>query len=165
MAICNKHVPVTIGNPKTCPKNCLVRAIVKVAEGKGARVSDADVNAFASTGSIPQNLKGHFLKAATGRKLPDDVRAQFDSLLNAYYKTAQARQMQLESEFTDKANIYGFDPKKIVMKFRPKAEYGQVPNAPNEVGGIVEIRSDADFNKLPSGTNFKGPDGKVRVKP
>lgn len=103
--------------------NTLVRAIVKVAEGKGARVSDADVAAFANTGSIPQNIKGYFLKAATGRRLPDEVRAQFESLLNNYYKTAQARQIQLESEFTDKARLYGFDPNKIVMKFRPKSEY------------------------------------------
>jgi hypothetical protein len=30
---------------------------------------------------------------------------------------------------------------------------------------IAQIQSDSDYNNLPSGTRFTGPDGKVRVKP
>lgn len=32
-------------------------------------------------------------------------------------------------------------------------------------GALVPIKSDADYNKLPSGTRFQAPDGSIRVKP
>ena len=105
----------------------LVRAIVKVAEGKGARVSDADVLAFARTGSIPENLKGEFLKAATGARLSDEVRSQFKNLLESYYDAHKTRQQQIENEFSITAKNYGFNPDRVVMKFRPIEEYSN-PN-------------------------------------
>lgn len=39
---------------------------------------------------------------------------------------------------------------------------GALQNSANQ---IMEIKSDAEYKKLPSGSNFKGPDGKIRVKP
>jgi hypothetical protein len=56
---------------------------------------------------------------------------------------------------------------------------GQAPAAPSESrsatrrgtalgaesGAPAEVKSDADYDKLPSGTMFKGPDGVLRRKP
>lgn len=39
------------------------------------------------------------------------------------------------------------------------------PNAPKSGGGPTTITSDADYNKLPSGTEFIAPDGSHRRKP
>lgn len=119
----------------------LVRAIVKVAEGKGARVSDADVQAFARTGNIPENLKGEFLKASTGARLSDEVRSQFRNLLQSYYDAHRARQEQIEDEFTQTAKNYGFNPNRVVMKFRPREEYLQQLPSPVSTDGNSNIES------------------------
>lgn len=47
--------------------------------------------------------------------------------------------------------------------FQRQAGRSQAPGA--SLGGPPAIQSDADYNKLPSGTVFVGPDGKQRRKP
>ena len=47
-------------------------------------------------------------------------------------------------------------------------KHGGKPNAaptPDPAGGPVRINGDAEYNALPSGTQFIGPDGKTRTKP
>ena len=49
------------------------------------------------------------------------------------------------------------------------ARNGPRLRAPSQVqpapGGATRISSDADYNALPSGTRFMGPDGQIRIKP
>ena len=50
---------------------------------------------------------------------------------------------------------------------RPPRSNATATPTPADTGArvVVPINNDADFNKLPSGTRFVGPDGKTRVKP
>jgi hypothetical protein len=42
---------------------------------------------------------------------------------------------------------------------------GKKPAAPKAAGAPAKVASDADYNALPSGSMFVGPDGKTRRKP
>ena len=53
-----------------------------------------------------------------------------------------------------------------LKKLEAQAAAGASPAAtPPPPGATVAITSDAEYDALPSGTMFKGPDGKVRRKP
>jgi hypothetical protein len=56
----------------------------------------------------------------------------------------------------------GMSPAQMIAQ--EKALSGSQPTAPT-AGGIVTITSDAEYEALPSGTTFVGPDGKTRRKP
>jgi len=118
----------------------LMRAIVKVAEGKGARVSDADVEAFAMSGSIPQNLQATMLKALKGQKLAPEVRNQFMALLEEYKNKAEERQKLYEEQYTKQAQQYQVDPNKVVVDYKPQP----APTAPQAAGEMIRVRRKAD---------------------
>lgn len=74
------------------------------------------------------------------------------------------RYQQMNSMIVDNINnqraILGQGPLKQTAKAKPE-QPTQVPAK----GAPVRIKGDADFDRLPSGSAFIGPDGKTRVKP
>ncbi len=74
--------------------------------------------------------------------------------------------------------VYRKNSMKVLTQGTPGNRYDQpvapeaAPTAPAQAapqgapaGGPVNITGDADYNALPSGTHFIGPDGHERVKP
>jgi hypothetical protein len=57
----------------------------------------------------------------------------------------------------------GMSPAQMIAQ--EKALSGSQPVTSPTAGGIVTITSDAEYEALPSGTTFVGPDGKTRRKP
>jgi hypothetical protein len=57
----------------------------------------------------------------------------------------------------------GMSPAQMIAQ--EKALSGSQPTTTPTAGGIVTITSDAEYEALPSGTTFVGPDGKTRRKP
>jgi hypothetical protein len=57
----------------------------------------------------------------------------------------------------------GMSPAQMIAQ--EKALSGSQPATPPAAGGVVTITSDAEYEALPSGTTFVGPDGKTRRKP
>lgn len=122
----------------------LVRAIVKVAEGKGARISNDDALAFAQAGSIPQNLQAAWLKAISGQTLAPEVRVQFVRLLEDYYKPAVEGQARRDERYRYLSRGKGI-PEDLVVGQGLIPPPPATQNPQGVVGGVQEVeRATAD---------------------
>lgn len=158
----------------------------------GTRMKEADriINELASNGvlapSLPQQITGGngiTGRAATAAAKPEQQQvdqAQRD-FINAVLRRESGAAIARE-EFDNARMQYFAQPgdseQVLAQKARNRAlaiegmlaevpeERRTVPPPPANKGvPPVPIKSDADFNKLPSGTRFQAPDGTIRVKP
>jgi len=103
------------------------------------------------------------------RGIPEDlavrlVYRQIKDPLKAWKELYDARRKTFSTEADAKMEadeIIGF----LYGKDAVKGATAQIVPAAKPTAEVVPITGDADFEKLPSGQRFKGPDGKTRRKP
>lgn len=136
----------------------LAYAVGKIYDPKSV-VRESEQKLVYTTGSVLQKLIGGANVALTGgTRLPSEVRQKLLNALNN--RVLQFRQAydQTRGTYEGYANQSGFDPVNVIGQHPASAYKGQ-SNA------VVQVKTDADFDKLPSGTLFVGPDGEQRRKP
>ena len=116
--------------------------------GTNAADFEAELAAMKAQVFLPmvQSMKGMgALSNAEGQKLTDAIGALDTNMSEAAFAASMKR-------IIGDLNSY-------------KARAVSAPSAPQQQGGPVRIKGDADYAKLPSGAQFIGPDGVMRRKP
>lgn len=98
---------------------------------------------------VVQQLKG-------GTGLTPEVR---DSLM----QIAKQRMAAYQSAYD--AQVAGYTKRASLLPGVTRDMWDSNGAAAPAQGGIVQVKTDADYSLLPSGTKFTGPDGKLRIKP
>jgi hypothetical protein len=114
----------------------------------GAAISDSEWGNFGK-----QILNKNNLLTDAGKK---QALSSINSYLDKFYGAG--------ANISGNENWYK-DYDKRAKTARSNAETPPAVNAPIESSGPVQIKTDADYDKLPSGSEFIGPDGKRRRKP
>jgi hypothetical protein len=136
----------------------LAYAVGKIYDPKSV-VRESEQKLVYTTGSVLQKLLGGANVALTGgTRLQPEVRQKLLNALNN--RVLQFRQAydQSRSTYEGYANQSGFDPVNVIGKHPAEAYKGQSSS-------VAQVETDADYDKLPSGTLFVGPDGQQRRKP
>jgi hypothetical protein len=82
----------------------------------------------------------------------------------AYTQAIADAENNYTGEEKDKAKWIDNRYKALVTEYLSPT-VGGTGEQPEDTGGIKSISSDEEYNSLPSGAQFTGPDGKLRVKP
>ncbi|MGN1057179.1 MAG: hypothetical protein ACI4QS_10760 [Comamonas sp.] len=124
------------------------------------------LNAGVQTDGDAQRAWNELFQNITDTKL---VEQRLQEIMRINQRAVQLRQLDIDSVLQN----YGRDPMDTSGYANQPAALSsgstQKP-APNQSQvnpsqGPVAIKTDADYNNLPSGTRFKAPDGSIRVKP
>jgi len=157
----------------------------------GARMKESDriIGELADQGvtapSFPQQVTGgngvtgRIATAAANPQQQQVDQAQRD-FINAVLRRESGAAIAME-EFNNARMQYFAQPgdseQVLAQKARNRAlaidgmlaevpeEKRTVPKPPARKGAPVPIKSDSDYDRLPSGTRFQAPDGSIRVKP
>lgn len=120
------------------------------------------VQASATVADRLQGLVGQLngnpmLQPATRAKLIDELQSRFNALETSYKAHEEA--------YKGIADRRGHTFDNIRIPIRAEGAVAGGPVAPTAAGGTVTIKSDADYDALPSGATFVAPDGSTRRKP
>lgn len=120
-----------------------------VREGELALVIDANSPLQKIFGTARLNLTG-------GGRITPQAREQIMEMLNQRVGAYRQAYEQDYGQYAEYAKRQGADPEEVVGKRADEAFQKR---------GAIQIQSDAEYDKLPSGAIFIGPDGKTRRKP
>ena len=121
----------------------------------GSVVRESEFAMAAQAGSFGEQVQGLVTKLLNGERLPESVRKQFLENAEKLYAASADNLTDINTQFTDRAGGYGVDPQRFIRQPEAFAPYGQ-PTA---------VSTKAQYDSLPSGTQYTAPDGSVRVKP
>lgn len=94
----------------------LVRLLVRVAEGKGGRVSDSDVDGFINSQNIPNRVKTAVLKNFhKGEIFAPETRQYINQLLDDQYAQQKSMYDQHEINFKELSRLHGVRPEAVVV--------------------------------------------------
>lgn len=130
---------------------------------------------------VPRPIASAIRKMATGERLSDEQRGDFVGRASMLYQQAEAQHEDIAQQYRVNAQSYDLDPDRSVTDHRytqrgaplwserpqgrPGGEEAPQQDAVAETSEPVTISGDDDYNKLPSGAVFIGPDGVTRRKP
>lgn len=106
---------------------------------------------------VPGQILNKYNQLLKGERLTDDQRKDFLSQARNAYQSRKMRNSAVVDRYTKIAQRNGVNPDDVV------GDMSVFEDA--EDGAPMKITSDADYDKLPSGTEFVGPDGVTRRKP
>lgn len=134
----------------------------------GSTVREGEFANAENSAGVPQRVRALFNKVVDGQRLSQEQRADFLSQAQNLYGAAEEQQRALSEQYTGLANRFGVSPENVVLDLygprqteaaaQPAAQAQQPPQ------GIPTITTDDEFDALPPGTVFIGPDGKRRKK-
>lgn len=109
---------------------------------------------------VDQLKSGAFLTAI------DQLRGM-GALSNAEGQTATAAITRMDTATSEPEFLAALDDYERIVKLGRDRAAARLPNTeqPPAQGGVARISSDAEYEALPSGAMFIGPDGKTRRKP
>ena len=110
---------------------------------------------------VPESVMNLYNKVLKGTKLSDRQRAEFTSTARSQFDIMDRNQKTLEQQYTKVAQDYGLDPERIIGRAVKTLDTDKT----DQTGTVTTIKSDDEYNKIPSGSVFIGPDGKKRTKP
>lgn len=122
-----------------------------------------------NTAGIPQTITNLYNQAVSGVRLGDEQRKEFITAADKIYEDASSNLDALNEQYSARANEWQIDPT-FIVKPETYDPWGDTPaSAPDgavpDAAAPVTIKDDAEFDALPSGTVFVGPDGVPRTKP
>lgn len=131
-----------------------------VREGEMIMVKD--------TASLPDWLIGEINRLNGGQALQEDTRnailAEAGTRMKAYL---QAWELDAE-QYKGIVDRYGLNPADVLPDLGEIPEFKPLDTSGSRTGsgdGPVKITTDEEYDALPSGAEFIGPDGKLRKKP
>jgi hypothetical protein len=129
----------------------------------GSTVREGEFAQAASSGSLPQRIQGWASKVLAGEKLPDAVRKQFKDEARTLLKAQRDRYEETASPYRRLAEQAGGAPGDVVLDLGLDAML-----APPEVAPAsqppVPVKTKAQRDALPPGTQYVGPDGQTYTK-
>ncbi|HEV2517912.1 MAG TPA: hypothetical protein VGV07_21855 [Devosia sp.] len=122
----------------------------------GSVVRESEFAMAAQAGDFGEQVQGMVSRLLNGQRLPETQRQEFLANAEKLYGAAAGNLTDINSQFTDRAAGYGVDPSRFIRQPEQFPAFGQQPQ---------QITDAAQYQALPSGTQYVAPDGTVRVKP
>lgn len=153
--------------------NALIYAYAKAMD-PGSVVRESEMGMAGSTGSWLENAAANLKKQlgiAGGGQLSPQVRDRLRREMNSKVASLAKQYGVSRRDFQQMAQRQGVNPADVVGGFPAEPyfrEYARLrPGAKQQAkpSGVTSIRSDEDYNRLPSGATFRAPDGSIRRKP
>lgn len=130
-------------------------------QGTGVRITQPELNALASARGIKGDFQAWVSKISSGKRLTPEQQAQLVGVLDA----ASARLEQKRAIANHALDLINSGASRADIVKADKEARDALAAFEKGGGGTQRITGDADYEKLPSGAHFIGPDGKERVKP
>lgn len=143
-------------DPNAASDIALIFAYMKMLDPTSV-VREGEFATAQNAGGIPDRVVNMYNRAINGTRLNDQQRRNFLGEAKKVYQAQTQSLDQTRKTYGDLADRYGLDTRNIVTDFAPVQEAPLAPPA--------RVTSDAEYNALPSGAVFIGPDGKQRRKP
>jgi len=144
----------------------------------GSTVREGEFATAQNSGSVPEQIWAQYNKAMTGERLVPEIRKDFVTRAGELYQGAARLQQGTNQRYTDIASQYGYDPSRIVAdvpkigildpEFNIDEYLAQAPDGSltqTKPIPLTQENADAEYDALPSGAVFIGPDGQTRTKP
>jgi hypothetical protein len=142
----------------------------------GSAVMANDFQQVGQTGGLPAQVQGYFNSMVSKGKLTDAVRKKIRAEADATWKSASGSYRPIYDHYGKLADTYGAKRENVLIPMdfgdEPAPAGGQAPvrqgvSSVNLNGAPepVRIKSDAEYEALPSGTPFVDPEGNQRTKP
>lgn len=130
-------------------------------QGTGVRITQPELNAIGAARGIKGDLQGWIQKISSGKKLTPDQQQQLIGVLDE-----ASKRLEQKRAISDRAldTINSAESKADIVKADTDARKA-LADFEKGAGVPHKIANDAEFNALPKGAHFIGPDGKERVKP
>jgi hypothetical protein len=154
----HQRVMASANDPSAAGDLALIFNYMKVLDPTSV-VRESEFAQAASTGAFGERIKAAVNRVVNGERLSDEIRKDFLDRSERLYTAAEQNQVDLETRFTDISKRSGVNFENVVIPYRtskPKGKPGQA--------GPVKVSSDAEYEKLPSGTEYIAPDGSTRKK-
>ncbi len=155
-------VNVAATDPNAASDIALIFAYMKMLDPTSV-VREGEFATAQNAGGIPDRVVNMYNRAINGTRLNDQQRKNFVGEAKKVYKAQTESLDTTRKTYTDLGTRYGLDVRNIVTDFAPVTET-QI-GAPGPTAAPARVTSDAEYNSLPPGTTFIGPDGKQRRKP
>lgn len=155
-------VNVAATDPNAASDIALIFAYMKMLDPTSV-VREGEFATAQNAGGIPDRVVNMYNRAINGTRLNDQQRRNFVGEAKKVYKAQTESLDTTRKTYTDLGARYGLDVRNIVTDFAPVTET-QI-GAPGPAAAPARVTSDAEYNALPPGTTFIGPDGKQRRKP
>ena len=145
-----------------------------------AGMSSSESRNFATFKSNMERLRNESLRLNTGVQTDGDAQRAWNELFQNITDTNLVKQRLQEIQRINKRGAelqklkvdgiranYGYEPLDVSpqMNQRPALGGGATGDFGTPPSGPARVNSDAEYNALPSGATFVGPDGKTRRKP
>jgi len=152
----------TLGQARASPAATLAAAtkFMKLLD-PGSVVRESELGMALAASGVIDRAFNYYNVIQSGKVLTKQQTADFKNITNQIYQAAQEQQRLIDADYTAKAQTYGVRPEMVIQQLGQKGK----PDAPAQSGGTAKVNSDADYEALPSGATFIGPDGKTRRKP
>lgn len=146
-------------DPNAASDIALIFAYMKMLDPASV-VREGEFATAQNAGGIPDRIINVYNRAISGTRLNDQQRRNFLGEAKKVYEAQTQSLDQTRRTYTELGERYGLDTRNIVNDFAPVKEAPlAAQNKP------VTVNSDAEYEALPSGALFIGPDGKQRRKP
>jgi hypothetical protein len=159
----------------------LVFAYMKLLD-PGSVVREGEFANAENAAGVPDRIRAQYNKIKNGERLAQTQRRDFIETAGSLYKSQERYIKAIEDQYRTLAASRGFDPAQVLLNLRAPDEAVVIPQeesprppaaknvsptgpAQNKPSGPVKVASDDDYNALPPGATFVGPDGKLRRKP
>lgn len=145
-----RRATVPVAQRAVYDKN-LVNTFMRVTHPKGDQISNFERKDMGALPALPDRITRAIEGFFSGSYVPDDVAAEMANVVNEKFTAKQAQVADLENKMVEDVRRRGGNPAAIRRITR--------------AADVRRINSDAEYNALPSGAEFIGPDGKKRKKP
>jgi hypothetical protein len=126
----------------------------------GSTVREGEFANAQNTTGIPGQVLNAYNRAARGEYLNPQQVTEFQNQAEALYDTAANEFERSFQTYRATAGEYQFNPERTIPDLRNPA-YASPMGGPE----IAQISSDEEYDALPSGAEYVGPDGVRRIKP
>lgn len=138
-------------NPSAANDIALIFAYMKILDPTSA-VREGEFATAANAGGIPQRVWARYNNLVRGERLNPEQRSDFLSSAYSLVRSQHANAQRVVERYQDLARGYNLPPAAVAQN-------------PLSWAIAPKVKNDEDFNKLPPGTLFEDPNGRLRVKP
>jgi hypothetical protein len=130
--------------------------------GRRSVQGNPELSAFDTAVKTTVNEFAQIVSGTTSGASTEGEKAKAEALLNAQQTPEQILAVINQMRTETQNRMKSFRDQKTELR---QGMSGKQENNQQNTSGVAKISSDEEYNKLPSGTKFVGPDGKTRTKP
>lgn len=124
----------------------------------GSTVREGEFATAESAGGVPARIRARYNKLLQGERLSQEQRKDFVGKAGELYQGRAQEHGKLRTKYSTLSERAGIDPADVV------GDESLIEAPVEQTAGPVQIKTEADYARLPAGAEYVGPDGKRRRK-